>query len=155
MQAFIKLFISLALVASLSACVATYRNHGYAPSDDELDDIIVGLDTRDSVIESVGMPSAEGVLNDSGVFYLQSRWRHYAYQAPRAVDRQLVVVRFDQDDVVSNVERFTLQDGQVVPLSRRVTDSNIEGITFLRQLLGNFGNFNPGDFFGGSDTPEP
>jgi len=32
----------------------------------------------------------------------------------------------------------------VVALSRRVTDSNIEGVSFLRQLLGNLGNLDAG-----------
>jgi hypothetical protein len=31
-------------------------------------------------------------------------------------------------------------------ISRRVTDSNIKGVGFLRQLLGNIGNFNAGQF---------
>jgi hypothetical protein len=40
---------------------------------------------------------------------------------------------------VSNVERFGLEDGQVVALSRRVTETNIKGVSFIRQLMGNFG----------------
>jgi hypothetical protein len=47
---------------------------------------------------------------------------------------------------VSNVERFGLADGRVVPLSRRVTETNIQGSGLIRQLLGNLGNFDPGAF---------
>ncbi|KPQ14077.1 MAG: hypothetical protein HLUCCO18_16175, partial [Rhodobacteraceae bacterium HLUCCO18] len=49
----------------------------------------------------------------------------------------------------SNVERFGLEDGNVVALSRRVTDSNVQGIGFLRQLLGNLGRINLDDLGGG------
>jgi hypothetical protein len=31
-------------------------------------------------------------------------------------------------------------------LSRRVTDSNIKGVGLIRQLLGNLGRVNPGQF---------
>jgi len=41
--------------------------------------------------------------------------------------------------VVSNVELFTLEDGQVVVLSRRVTGTSIQNVSFIRQLLGNVG----------------
>ena len=135
--------VAVAGLVAVTACTTIYRNHGYTPSEDELASLVVGVDTRDSVIETVGRPSAGGVLNEAGLYYVSSKYRHYAYQKPRAVDRLLVAVTFDDQNVVQNIERFTLEDGQVVPLSRRVTEGNIQGISFIRQLLGNFGNFDP------------
>lgn len=58
---------------------------------------------------------------------------------PEIVDRQIVAIRFDDAGVVSNVERYTLQDGKVVPLSRRVTGNNANDVPFLTQLFGNVG----------------
>lgn len=129
------------LLLALGACSAIYRNHGYAPTDAELAEVIVGVDTRDSVEGTLGRPSSAGILAESGFYYVSSRRRHFAWRAPEEVDRQVVAISFDDSGVVENVERFGLQDGTVVALSRRVTDSNIRGITFLRQLLGNLGNF--------------
>ena len=141
-QIFRMAVLGLAIV--LSGCVAQYRNHGYAPTDGDLDQILVGLDTRASVEEVIGRPSTSGVLTDSAYYYLSSRVRHFAYQTPKTIDRQLVAISFDSDGVVSNVERFTLQDGRVVPLSRRVTESSVQDTAFLRQLLGNIGRFDAG-----------
>ncbi len=134
---------------ALTACVATYRNHGYAPTDQELQDIIVGVDTRASVEDTIGRPSTSGVLTESAFYYLGDRRRQFAYQAPRVIDRQLVAISFDSNDLVSNIERFTLEDGRVVPISRRVTDSSVENTAFLRQLLGNLGRFDAGRLLGG------
>jgi len=128
--------------------VATFRNHGYAPTDEELQEIIVGVDTRATVEDLIGRPSTAGVLTESAFYYLSDRRRHFAYREPEVIDRQLVAVSFDADGVVANIERFTLRDGRVVPLSRRVTDSSVEDSTFLRQLLGNLGRFNPGAVLG-------
>ncbi len=47
---------------------------------------------------------------------------------------------------MSNIERFGLEEGRVVVLNRRVTDSNTQGVSFLRQLFSNFGTFNASDF---------
>ena len=142
-------FVGLcALALVLSACSATYRNHGYVPTDTELSEVVVGVDTRETVADVIGRPTAGGVLTGSGYYYVQSRWENYAYRAPKVIDRQVVAISFDGDGVVENIERFTLEDGKVVALSRRVTDSNIKGISFLRQLLGNLGNFDAGQLFG-------
>lgn len=128
---------------SAAACVSIYRNHGYVPTDAELAAIQVGVDTRDSVAEAVGTPSATGVLDSSGYYYVSSRIRHYGPREPQVVSRQLVAISFDQRGVVRNVERYGLEDGRVIQLSRRVTSSSVEDKTFLRQLLGNLGRFNP------------
>lgn len=128
-------------VSGLVACVPTFRNHGYAPTDTELLEVIVGVDSRASVEEVIGLPSTQGVLNESGFYYLSSRRRHFGARAPQEIDRQLVAISFDPDGIVTNIERFGMQDGRVVPLSRRVTDSAVQNTTFLRQLLGNIGNF--------------
>ncbi len=137
------------LLLALAGCSAVYRNHGYVPDDSELENIVVGVSTRESVAEEIGSPTTYGVKRDGRWYYVQSRWRHFAMYEPREIDRQLVAISFDSQGVVQNVERFTLEDGRVVPISRRVTDSNIKGVSFIRQLLGNIGNIRAGDVLGG------
>lgn len=132
----------------LAACAATFTFNGYAPTDRELSDIVVGVDTRDSVAEAVGRPGATGVIKDQAWYYLSSKRRHYAYRAPEVVDRQLVAISFNARGVVTNIERFTLEDGKVVALSQRVTKSNIKGVSFIQQMLKNIGNFDPASVLG-------
>jgi len=131
------------VLVSLGACQAIYRNHGHVPTSEELAEVKVGVDTRDSVAETIGAPSSSGVLNDGGYYYVATRMRHYGPRQPQIVSRELVAISFDQRGIVRNIERFGLQDGQVVAFERRVTSSSIEDKTFLRQLLGNLGRFNP------------
>lgn len=131
---------------ALAACSSTYRKHGYVPTPDQLAEVVPGIDTRDSVAESIGIPSSTGVLNESGYYYVATRFRHYGATAPKPVARDLVAISFDAQGVVQGIERFSLEDGKVVPLERRVTSSGVKDNTFLRQLLGNLGNFGPGQF---------
>ena len=130
-------------LAAVAGCSPIYRNHGYVPTPEELAQLKVGVDNRDSVIEAVGAPSSTGVLKDSGYYYVASRIRHYGAKEPQVVSRELVAISFDQRGVVRNIERYGLEDGIVVPLERRVTSSSVEDKTFIRQLLGNIGTFNP------------
>jgi len=143
--------LAVAVAASLvlAACSPIVRNHGYVPPDEELAEIAVGVDTRDTVEDTLGSPGASGVIDASGFYYVSQRVQQRGYRDPEVIDREIVAISFDQQGVVSNVERFGLEDGNVVALSRRVTDSNVQGIGFLRQLLGNLGRINLDDLGGG------
>jgi len=138
--------IAVGLLVVLTACTATFQNHGYVPTDDELANVLVGVDTRETVENVIGRPTSTGVLDDSGWYYISSRVRNYAYRKPEVIERELLAVSFDKNGVVQNIERFALEDGRVITLSRRVTSSGIKGPGFLKQILGNFGNFGIGDF---------
>jgi len=132
---------------ALAACATVVRNHGYVPDETELAQVQVGTDTRETVAEKIGRPSAQGLLNDVGWFYVQSRFEHVGPREPKEVERQVVAITFNDRGVVDNIGRYGLEDGRVVAISRRVTESNIKGIGFIRQLLSNFGRIQAGDLF--------
>ena len=124
---------------ALASCAAQYQNHGYIPSEEDLAEIIVGVDTRDTVSDVIGSPSSAGLLSTSGYYYVRSRVRSFGAQRPKVVERQVLAITFDAEGVVSNIERYGLEDGQIVTLERRVTESSVVDRTFLRQLLGSLG----------------
>lgn len=133
-------------ITLLMGCSATYQNHGYVPPDEDLQQLVVGVDSRASVDDLIGAPSAAGLLSGGDYYYVRSRVKHYGMLRPEVIERQVVAVSFD-GDTVANIERFDLRDGNIVPLSRRVTDSSVAGKGFLRQMLGNLGNLDPSQFF--------
>lgn len=148
---FVRTGVLAAGVTLAASCSATFRNHGYFPLEEDLENVIVGVDTRDTVASSIGRPGVAGVLADSGWYYVRSRYRNFAYRAPEEVDRQVLAITFDQGGVVENIERFGLERGQVVLLERRVTTENTKGIGFLRQAFGNLGRINPASLLGGGN----
>lgn len=136
------------LMVMVAACSTIYRNHGYVPTDDELATVEVGKDTRETLTEKIGRPTASGLLNDVGWFYVQSRWSYRGAFEPREIERQVVSITFSETGTVQNIERFGLEQGRVVPLSRRVTETNVKGMGIIRQLLGSFGRLSPGAITG-------
>jgi outer membrane protein assembly factor BamE (lipoprotein component of BamABCDE complex) len=143
-----RVLLGAALAGGLAACTPQYKNHGYMPPAEDLDQIVVGVDTRASVEESIGIPSTAGVVNDSGFYYVRSQRRIFGALAPKEVERQVLAISFNEAGVVTNIERFGLERGQVVPLARRVTTPGVRDSGFLRQLLGNIGRFNPAGLSG-------
>jgi len=143
-----RLMFAAFLALGVSACAATFTNHGYIPPAEDLEMILPGVDTRDSVEDSVGRPAASGIVSEDTWFYVASRQRHFTYHAPEVVEREIVAISFDSRGTVENIRELSLEDGQVVRFSRRVTESNIQEVTFLRQLVGNFGRINIADALG-------
>ena len=138
----IRLALPLAL-GVLVACTPLYANHGYIPEDRDLAALKTGVDTRESVAAFLGRPSAEGLLADSEWFYVQSRWKTVGGREPVEVDRQVVAITFDPAGKMSNVERFGLDKGQVVAISRRITTEPITGRSALAQIFANIGRIDP------------
>ncbi|WP_436399432.1 outer membrane protein assembly factor BamE [Roseobacter sp. S98] len=128
---------------ALSACSSLYSNHGYVPAQEDLDQIAVGVDTRSSVEETLGAAASSSVINDNAMYFVRSRFRQTAFFEPEVVDREVLAISFDSNGIVANVERFGLEDGNVVPLARRVTDTTVGDRSFLQQLFGNIGGFGP------------
>ena len=142
----------VAMIAGLGlavACTPITRHHGFIPLPEDLAQLSIGVDTRDSVIALVGPATSGGVIGDSTLYYVASKFEHFGPFQPTEVDRQVVAVSFNGAGTLSNIERFTLQDGRVVALSRRVTDDGIEDLTFISQLLGTIGRLDAGTFLNG------
>lgn len=140
--------MALLAFVTAAACSPITRNHGYVPSDDDLSQIAVGLDTRESVADTIGTPSSAGVVGESGYYYVAQRVQQRGPRAPEVISREIVAISFDTQGTVSNIERYGLEDGNVVAFSRRVTDSNVGGTSFLRQLLGNIGQIDTSNLGG-------
>ena len=143
----IALTFAMPLIAA-AGCTRMYRNHGYVPADDELAMVVVGQTNQSELESMIGRPGSQGVLTGSDWFYVGSRWEHYGARPPREIDRQVVAISFDEAGTVTNVRRFGLEQGRVVILSQRVTDSGVSGASVLRKLFRNIGRINPGQIFG-------
>lgn len=142
----IRFGITVAGLAVLASCSRLEDSHGYIPDQALLSQVQLGVDTKDTTARLLGRPGTAGIIDDRGWYYVKSDYERFLWRAPVEVDRQVVAVSFSEAGVVENVERFGLEDGQVVALSRRVTTSNTRGIGFLRQLFSNIGGLDAGSF---------
>lgn len=130
----------------LAGCATLEEGHGYVPDDALLAEVMPGVDTKTTVGRLIGQPGSTGLVDDDAWYYVASDYERFLWRAPVEVDREVVAVSFDDRARVTNIERFGLERGRVVVLSRRVTDADVKGIGFIRQLFGNFGNIDPGSF---------
>lgn len=135
-------------VLALAACGSVMTKHGYAPLDEELAEIREGVDTRGSVQRKIGRPALSGTFDDAGWYYVTTTIEEKTYHAPRVVDRRVVAVLFDEQDVVAGVATLTLADGRVVDLEARTTPTYGSRLTIVEQLLGNIGRLSGDELLG-------
>ena len=143
MKQFCKKLALVLVMATLAACGGQYRNHGYMPLAEDVDALIVGVDTRDSIIEVMGVPTTGGVLTEEAMYYVRSRVHHKGYVQPNEIQRDVLVFSFDKDQILRNVERFGIEKGKLIRLEHRVTEAPGGDRSILQQIIGSIGGFNP------------
>jgi len=126
-------FIVLPLIAG---CVEQkVFNNGPVITQDQLDLVPVGS-SQDQVLLALGSPSSRGQF-DSEVFYYisQKRAKTYEFEKLKLIDQRVLSVYFSEENTVSRIANYGLQDGRVFDFISRTTPTSGEDFTFLRQLL--------------------
>ena len=113
------------------------------PLAEDVDALIVGVDTRDSIIEVMGVPTTGGVLTEEAMYYVRSRVHHKGYVKPNEIQRDVLVLSFDKNQILRNVERFGIEKGKLIRLEHRVTEAPGGDRSILQQIIGSIGGFNP------------
>ena len=136
----LRLAAGAAALLALAACEPIVRTHGYAPQAAQLEQIQVGVDGPGEVAGKIGRPSTSGVVRNDVWYYAGSVVETWAYEAPQVTERRVVAVRFGQDQRVSGIDVYGLEDGRVVNLVTRTTPTFGRELTVLQQLFGNIAN---------------
>lgn len=135
-----KLFFVLASAALLSACANASRDfQGYVADDVAPADIQPGTDTRSTVLASLGSPSTTSLFDDDTWIYFSATRERFAFYHPRVVERNVVAVRFGEDDIVEEVLEYDQEDGRILNYAERETPTRGRELGLLEQIFGNVG----------------
>jgi outer membrane protein assembly factor BamE (lipoprotein component of BamABCDE complex) len=129
------------VLGALVACADNVTVHGNLPKDQDIEQIAVGLDDRNSVAGRLGTPSTLSTFQDNKWFYIGSKMEKIAFMKPQVIDRKILVVSFNDAGTVDEKSLYTLEDGQVVDLVDRKTPTEGRELTILQQFFGNLGRF--------------
>lgn len=130
--------------ATLGACAPVKSERGYVVDADDIARIETGPVSKAEVTEIMGSPSTSTAIRTEGDtwFYIASTFEQTAFMAPEEVERRVVVIRFDQADMVAEIAEYTLEDGIVVDFVERRTPTRGKDLSLLGEIFGNIGRFN-------------
>jgi len=117
---------------------------GHMVSADTLEQVTVGVSTRDDVQAALGSPTSTSTFDDSEWFYIGAITRQRPARVQAVEDQQVVVIRFNQGGTVQEVRRLSQEDGRNIAVVSRETPSPGNERSFLQQLFGNIGRVGPG-----------
>ncbi len=141
--------VMAALLMPLQACAPVIDNRGYIFDQRQIDGLKKGSTTKQAVQNNFGSPSTQTKLNGSAFYYIHSRFVTESYRAPKEVDRKVLAIYFAANDTIRDYAVYGLDDGIIVPIIERTTQTQGQELSVLGQIFGNLGRF--GDNAPGSD----
>ena len=133
------------VMSGLLACAPVIDNRGYVFDESLLPQLVVGTTSEADIITIMGSPSTVSTLNGGAYYYISSRFITEAYRAPRETERRVLAIFLDEDKKIRDLGFYTLEDGKIVTIVERTTETQGRELTFLQQIFGNLGRFESGD----------
>tara|TARA_B100000795_G_C22765472_1_gene425509 strand:- start:476 stop:937 length:462 start_codon:yes stop_codon:yes gene_type:complete len=148
----IKKYFFITLCFLLSSCSSIVspivENRGYVFDDTLLDKISLNKSVPDDIIDLLGSPSTTSAIDSSIWYYIYSKAETIAFYHPEITDRRVLAITFNEEDKVSNIKYYSLEDGKVVSFIDRKTPTRGRELTVIQQLFGNLGRLGAGSLPG-------
>ncbi|PXA91912.1 outer membrane protein assembly factor BamE [Caulobacter sp. D4A] len=131
---------AIGLAAVVGGCTPLTSYSGFQAIEAKPVDMKVGEDSKSTVMEKLGSPSATSTFDNNAWYYVSQTTDRVAFYKPRVIKRDVVAIKFNAaDEKVASVDTFTLKDGKVIAYNGRETPTRGREMTILEQLLGNVG----------------
>lgn len=133
--------LALSAAVLLGACTPITSYQGFQAVEANPKDVKVGVDSKATVMDRLGSPSAVATFDPNTWYYISQVSDQMAFHKADIRRRDVVAINFDKgDDKVLAVNTYTLKDGHVVPFNKRATPTRGRELSVIEQILGNIGN---------------
>ena len=129
-----RVYVVILLTSVLLSCTTNIKNHGYIPSKSDLETLVIGKDTKQSIAKKIGLPATAGL--EGAYYYVRSTFNAPGFKSAQLVNRTVVVLSFDQRSKLKNVETFNVDNGNFIRLDYRVTETGLDNKNILQQIIG-------------------
>lgn len=152
---------SVALIAAAAAsllaagCTKVRDHQGYLADETLVASVQPGVDTRDSVLGTLGRPTFVGQFDANDWYYVSRNTRNLAFNTPRPDSQTILRVRFDQAGSVVAVDRRGMEQVASIDPMNDETPTLGRERSLLEELFGNIGAIGAtGQQSGTADNPQ-
>lgn len=132
--------VAICAAAALSACAPVLVTSGYQAIEHQPKDMKVGVDTKSTVLDQLGSPSAQSTFDPNIWYYISQNTAEVGYHKPHVTKRAVVAITFDKEsEKVTKIATLSLKDSQVMAYNSRETPTRGRELSAIEQLLGNVG----------------
>ena len=131
-----------AMMIVLAGCAASESTRGNFLHQDDVAAIQPEISTKNDVLNLLGTPTTRAVFDDSTWYYVGLKTEKKGFFDEKVVERKIYKLTFDDLEMVQSIQEVS-EDAIDVPLAARKTPTSGKELSFLQQMLGNIGKFNP------------
>nr|WP_294545360.1 outer membrane protein assembly factor BamE [uncultured Rhodopila sp.] len=110
---------------------------------DLLKELTPGVSSKADVAAVIGSPTARATFDDNTWIYISEVTQPRIGRTLGELDQNVVVLNFNEGGVLQTVKKLDKADSLPVSVVARTTPSPGTEASFMQQLLGNIGRFNP------------
>ena len=140
-----NIFKSLIIVGTLTYCLAgcapTKDVRGYIFNSNALEGLTPGTDNQESVLRSLGTPSALGTFNHNAWYYISRVTESFAFLNEEVIDQRVVAIIFDDKGILESIHYFGMEDAVDLTPVEQKTPTRGRELNIFEQLLSNINRF--------------
>lgn len=143
------MLVVLGMLALVGGCtsVPPFRApetlHGNRVDDYRLKELVPGTSTQADVTALIGSPTAKATFDANTWLYISEMTQIRIARVPGVNDQNVIALSFDDRGVLRDIKKLNQADELPVTVVARATPSPGTSASFLQQLFGNVGRFNP------------
>jgi outer membrane protein assembly factor BamE (lipoprotein component of BamABCDE complex) len=142
-------FAALLLLSGCSFFQAPSVVRGNRIDPDDLKELVPGTSTRADATALLGSPTARASFDENRWIYISLVTRPRIGRVQGVLSQNVVVLSFNDQGVLQNVEQLNADDALPASVSARATPSPGTEASFMQQLFGNIGRYTAGAPAGG------
>ena len=136
--------LCLGITIIFCACEARIATHGFMPREELVNQLSPGGQDKRLVSQVMGTPSSIGSFDDNVWYYITQRTEKQAFFKPQVIEQQVLVLFFDEKEILQSIEKYNLEEAQLIEPLDDKTPTVGRKLTILQQLFGNLGRFSGG-----------
>jgi outer membrane protein assembly factor BamE (lipoprotein component of BamABCDE complex) len=137
--------LGLGFAGLVAGCSPEINYRGYRAKPGALAQVAEGM-PKSEVEGILGSPSTTASINFQGdsYYYITSITQGRSFLEPKEINREVIAVRFDQQDQVTSVAQYGLEDGRIIDLNTRKTPVAGQEFNILKELFNSKASVAPG-----------
>ncbi len=106
-----KFLTFLLLFFTISACSFRVDKSGYMFDNNDIDFIKKGVTSKNTLLKSLGTPTIISPIHDKELWiYYSENIRYVLFFKPKVIDRDILLLKFDEENRVNYVKKLDLTD---------------------------------------------
>jgi outer membrane protein assembly factor BamE (lipoprotein component of BamABCDE complex) len=137
------MLVSCLLLSSCAWLMPPPQLRGNKVDAESMQQLTPGTSTKADVSAIIGSPTARDTFDDNTWLYISELTQQRIGRTLGELEQNVVVLNFDDKGVLKTIDKLDKDNALPVTVATRTTPSPGTEASFMQQLLGNIGRFNP------------